>query len=229
MRAVRVTHARSRASSNSATQMLARRLQRSALPRLLARRAPLCSAASPISASTSAAAASGSAASADAPVPADAVDLRLATGPAPTRFAVLELGGTQYKVAPDDAICVEKLPVAVGEVVAYDRVLLVGSADATVIGSPYVRDAVVEVRVEEQALADKVIVFKKKRRKGYRRWKGHRAPLTVLRVASIGCPELDAIERGEEPPGSEAGGYPASPSVKPSRYGAVFGPREGVE
>ena len=209
--------------------MLARRLaQRSALPRLLARRAPLCSAA-PISASTSAAAASGSAASADAPVAADAVDLRLATGPAPTRFAVLELGGTQYKVAPDDAICVEKLPVAVGEVVAYDRVLLVGSADATVIGSPYVRDAVVEVRVEEQALADKVIVFKKKRRKGYRRWKGHRAPLTVLRVASIGCPELDAIERGEEPPGSEAGGYPASPSVTPSRYGAVFGPREGVE
>ena len=83
--------------------MLARRLQRSALPRLLARRAPLCSAASPIP--TSAAAASGSAASADAPVPADAVDLRLATGPAPTRFAVLELGGTQYKVAPDDAIC----------------------------------------------------------------------------------------------------------------------------
>ena len=142
---------------------------------------------------------------------------------------MLELGGTQYKVAPDDAICVEKLPVAVGELVAYDRVLLVGSADATVIGSPYVRDAVVEVRVEEQALADKVIVFKKKRRKGYRRWKGHRAPLTVLRVASIGCPELDAIERGEEPPGSEAGGYPASPSVTPSRYGAVFGPREGVE
>ena len=167
--------------------MLARRLQRSALPRLLARRAPLCSAASPIP--TSATAASGSAASADVPVPGDAVDLRLATGPAPTRFAVLELGGTQYKVAPDDAICVEKLPVAVGEVVAYDRVLLVGSADATVIGSPYVRDAVVEVRVEEQALADKVIVFKKKRRKGYRRWRGYRSRLTVLRVLAIDLPE----------------------------------------
>ena len=206
-------------------------------PRLLAR-APLCTAAAaPVPAAASASAAKQQyrpARAFDSWAPdvhpkAPAPALRASTGPAPTRFAVLELGGTQYKVAADDAICVEKLPVSVGEMVAYDRVLLVGSADATVIGSPYVRDAVVEVQVEEQALADKVIVFKKKRRKGYRRWKGHRAPLTVLRVASIGCPELDAIERGEEPPGSEAGGYPASPSVTPSRYGAVFGPREGVE
>ncbi len=109
--------------------------------------------------------------------------------PPPARFAVLELGGTQYKVAVDDVICVEKMKVDVGETIHVNRVLLVGSKDATIIGSPLIKDATVEATVEEQALADKVIVFKKKRRKGYRRWKGHRSALTILRIKDIHLPE----------------------------------------
>ena len=138
---------------------------------------------------------------------------------APSREAAVEIGAL-------DAALADAAGPSVGEVVAYDRVLLVGSADATVIGSPYVRDAVVEVRVEEQALADKVIVFKKKRRKGYRRWKGYRARLTVLRVSSITCPELDALERGDEPPGAEVGGqtFRESGRVIRSARGSVEGP-----
>ena len=171
--------------------MLARRLQRSALPRLLARRAPLCSAASPIP--TSAAAASGSAASADAPVPADAVDLRLATGPAPTRFAVLELGGTQYKVTKDDVIVAEKLDVQVGAELKIDEVLLVGSEAATVVGRPTVQNATVTCAVEEQTRDAKVVVFKKRRRQNSRRRNGHRRHVTLLRVTEIDAGEANDI------------------------------------
>ena len=108
--------------------------------------------------------------------------------PPPSRFAVVELGGTQYKVAADDVIAVEKLDAEVGSIIHVNRVLLVGSKDATIIGSPLVKDASVEAFVEEQTLADKVIVFKKKRRKGYRRWKGHRQNLTILRINDINLP-----------------------------------------
>jgi|TARA_B100000513_G_C11899468_1_gene184927 large subunit ribosomal protein L21 len=87
---------------------------------------------------------------------------------APTRFAVMMLGGTQYKVATDDLIAVEKMELHVGQSFVNESVLMVGEAEATVIGSPLIAGASVEGVVEEQALADKVIIFKKKKRKGYR-------------------------------------------------------------
>ena len=107
---------------------------------------------------------------------------------APSRFAVVSLGGTQYKVSPDDLICVEKLALPVGATLSARRVLLVGQRDATIIGSPLIEGASVQATVEEQGYAKKVIVFKKKRRKGYRRWKGHRSRLTMLRIESIELP-----------------------------------------
>ena len=85
---------------------------------------------------------------------------------APTRFAVMMLGGTQYKVATDDLIAVEKMGLRVGQSFVNESVLMVGEAEATVIGSPLIAGASVEGVVEEQALADKVIIFKKKKRKG---------------------------------------------------------------
>ena len=112
---------------------------------------------------------------------------------APTRFAIVHLSGKQYKVAPDDLICVEKLDMPVGTTLAAKRVLLVGELGSTVIGSPLINDAAVHATVEEQGYGKKVIVFKKKRRKGYRRWKGHRARLTLLRINSIELPpDLEA-------------------------------------
>jgi large subunit ribosomal protein L21 len=111
----------------------------------------------------------------------------------PTRFAIVHLSGKQYKVAPDDLICVEKLDMPVGTTFAAKRVLLVGEAGATVIGSPLINDASVHATVEEQGYGKKVIVFKKKRRKGYRRWKGYRSRLTLLRINSIDLPpDLEA-------------------------------------
>ena len=101
----------------------------------------------------------------------------------------MELGGTQYKVTTDDLISVEKLNgFNVGEIFRNESVLLVGSRSTTIIGQPLVTGAYIEGIIEEQALATKVIVFKKKRRKGFRRWKGFRASLTVVRIGAIKLP-----------------------------------------
>lgn len=106
----------------------------------------------------------------------------------PTRFAIVNLSGSQYKVAADDKICVEKLDMPIGTQFAAKRVLLVGEAGSTVIGSPLIKDAAVHATVEEQGYGKKIIVFKKKAKKGYRRWKGFRSRLTVVRINSIELP-----------------------------------------
>lgn len=114
------------------------------------------------------------------------------------RFAILELSGSQYKVASDDLICVEKLHLPVGTTIEAKRVLLVGEAGATVIGSPLVKGAVVQATVEEQGYGKKVIIFKKRRRKGYRRWKGYRSRLTLIRIGKIQLPQHleEAVAQG---------------------------------
>ncbi|MTJ83971.1 MAG: 50S ribosomal protein L21 [Telmatospirillum sp.] len=96
-------------------------------------------------------------------------------------FAVIKTGGKQYKVAPNDVIRVEKLPGQAGDTVTLDQVLMVGDK----VGAPLVEGASVTATLLEQTRADKVIIFKKKRRQNYRRKKGHRQELTVLRVTGI--------------------------------------------
>lgn len=76
----------------------------------------------------------------------------------------------------------------IGTQFAAKRVLLVGEAGSTVIGSPLIKDAAVHATVEEQGYGKKIIVFKKKAKKGYRRWKGFRSRLTVVRINSIELP-----------------------------------------
>ncbi len=100
-------------------------------------------------------------------------------------FAVIESGGKQYKVAKNDVITVEKLAAEVGADVALERVLLLGGDGATVVGRPTVEGASVRAQVLDQTRGKKIIVFKKKRRKNYRRTQGHRQDLTVLRITEI--------------------------------------------
>ena len=99
-------------------------------------------------------------------------------------YAVIKTGGKQYRVAPNDVIKIERTPGEVGEVVSFDEVLMVGG-DKPSIGAPVVDGASVAGIVLEQARADKIIVFKKKRRQNYRRKKGHRQHLTVVRIAEV--------------------------------------------
>lgn len=100
-------------------------------------------------------------------------------------YAVIETGGKQYRVTVGQAIEVEKLDGGVGDEVTLDRVLLVAGEGNTQIGTPIIEGAAVKATIEAQHLADKVIVFKMKAKKRYRRLKGHRQPLTRLAVTDI--------------------------------------------
>ncbi|MAL78924.1 MAG: 50S ribosomal protein L21 [Sneathiella sp.] len=101
-------------------------------------------------------------------------------------FAVIKTGGKQYKVAKDDVIKVERLAGEAGDSVQLDQVLAIsGDNGALTVGAPLVDGAVVSATLLEQARADKIVVFKKKRRQNYRRKAGHRQDLTVLRITDI--------------------------------------------
>ena len=109
------------------------------------------------------------------------------------RFAIVRLGGTQYKITKDDVIVAEKLDVQVGADLIIDEVLLVGSEAATVVGRPTVPRATVTCAVEEQTRDAKVVVFKKRRRQNSRRRNGHRRHVTLLRVLDIHAGEGNDI------------------------------------
>jgi len=100
-------------------------------------------------------------------------------------YAVVRTGGKQYKVAPGDVILVEKLDGEAGAEIKLDDILMVNDGTTTVIGSPTVEGAAVTASIIEQGRGDKVLVFKKKRRQNYRRTKGHRQDLTVLRILDV--------------------------------------------
>ena len=100
-------------------------------------------------------------------------------------FAVIRTGGKQYKVAKNDVIVVEKLLGDAGDEVDFTDVLALNDGAATQFGQPVVSNALVTAEVLEQARGDKVIIFKKRRRKNYRRKNGHRQELTVLRILDI--------------------------------------------
>ncbi|MEM6286907.1 MAG: 50S ribosomal protein L21, partial [Bacteroidota bacterium] len=91
-------------------------------------------------------------------------------------YAIVEIGGKQFKVAKDDRLYVPRLQAEVGDAVTFDRVLLVSGDDGVSVGTPTVEGASVTATVLDHVKGDKIIVFKKKRRKGYRVKNGHRQP-----------------------------------------------------
>ena len=100
-------------------------------------------------------------------------------------YAVVRTGGKQYRVAENDIIRVERLEAEQGAKVALGDVLLIGAGESTTVGTPTVAGATVTAEVLDQLRGPKTLVFKKKRRKGYRRRQGHRQALTVLRITEI--------------------------------------------
>jgi large subunit ribosomal protein L21 len=100
-------------------------------------------------------------------------------------FAVIRTGGKQYKVAHGDLIAVEKLAGDPGATIELGEVLMVGEGANVAAGAPLVAGASVSAALVEQRRADKIIVFKKKRRHNYRRKNGHRQHETVLRITEI--------------------------------------------
>ncbi len=102
-------------------------------------------------------------------------------------YAVIKTGGKQYRVAKNQVVIVERLDGEVGGTVELGEVLMLGG-DSPVVGAPLVAGAKVTATVLEQGKGEKVIIFKKKRRKNYRRRNGHRQLQTVLRIADIHAP-----------------------------------------
>jgi large subunit ribosomal protein L21 len=99
-------------------------------------------------------------------------------------YAVIKTGGKQYRVSQGDILRVEKLIGNVGDTVKLDEVLLLGG-DSIKIGAPLVQGAQVEAKITAQGRGEKIIVFKFRRRKNYRRKTGHRQPVTTLHITSI--------------------------------------------
>ena len=101
-------------------------------------------------------------------------------------FAVVKSGGKQYKVVRNSVITVEKIEGNLGSKIELDEILIIGdSSKASFIGTPIVQGAKVTAEITSQFRGDKIIVFKKKRRKNYRRKNGHRQSLTELKILDI--------------------------------------------
>jgi large subunit ribosomal protein L21 len=101
-------------------------------------------------------------------------------------YAIIQTGGKQYRVRPGEVLRVEKLPLAEGETqVEFSHVLVASDASGVQIGQPLVPGARVVARVIRHGKGKKILVFKKKRRKNYRRRYGHRQPFTEVQILSI--------------------------------------------
>jgi large subunit ribosomal protein L21 len=100
-------------------------------------------------------------------------------------YAIVEIAGQQFKVAKDQKVFVHRLPEQEGAKVSFDNVLLIGEGDKVTVGAPAIDGAQVGAKVLKHLKGDKVIVFKKKRRKGYRKKNGHRQSLTEILIEGI--------------------------------------------
>jgi large subunit ribosomal protein L21 len=100
-------------------------------------------------------------------------------------YAVIQTGGKQYRVAEGETLRVEKLAASAGDKLSFDTLLFADDAGGIQIGKPLVSGVKVDAEVLEQGLGEKIIIFKYKRRKSYRRKQGHRQPFTALRITGI--------------------------------------------
>jgi len=101
-------------------------------------------------------------------------------------YAIVDIAGQQFKVEAGNEIFVQRLPQSKGEAVEFTKVLLVDNAGKVAVGAPYVKNAVVKATViDDDVKADKVLVFKKIRRKGFQKLNGHRQKLTKIQINEI--------------------------------------------
>ena len=100
-------------------------------------------------------------------------------------YAVFATGGKQYRAAPGDVLKIEKLDVAAGDVISFDKVLLVSDGDQITVGTPQVEGAKVEAKVVSHGRATKILVVKFRRRKHHRKQMGHRQHYTEVQITGI--------------------------------------------
>ena len=124
-------------------------------------------------------------------------------------YAIVEIAGQQFKVAKDQKVFVHRLQGEEGDSVSFDRVLLAGDGNDITLGAPAIDGAIVDAKITRHLKGDKVIVFKKKRRKGYRVKNGHRQALTEISIEGISLSgKKSASAKKEEPKASKAESSP---------------------
>ena len=130
-------------------------------------------------------------------------------------YAIVEIAGQQFKVQKDQKIFVHRLDAEEGKKISFDKVLLVDNDGKVTLGAPAIEGATVSAKVEEHVKGDKVIVFRKKRRKGYKKKNGHRQSFTAITISDIkvGGAKPAAAKKAEAPkeeaPKAEAKKAPA--------------------
>lgn len=100
-------------------------------------------------------------------------------------YAVVKTGGKQHRVRAGDVLRIEKLEGEVGQKITLDQVLMIGGGEAVKVGTPVVDGAKVRAEIVDHGLSKKVIVFKRRRRKHFKKLRGHRQPYTDIRVTGI--------------------------------------------
>ena len=118
-------------------------------------------------------------------------------------YAVIETGGKQYRVQEGDVLTIEKLNVEAGDKVTFDKVLVLAEEGGLKVGAPYVEGAAVTGEVVENGKGKKVIIFKYKAKKDYRKKQGHRQPYTMVKIESLGGKAPKASLAKEEAPAEE--------------------------
>ena len=133
-------------------------------------------------------------------------------------YAIIETGGKQYKVQAGDQIRVEKLNVEDGGAVVFDKVLAAGEGADIKIGAPYLEGVTVEGTAVESGKGDKVIIFKYKAKKDYRKKQGHRQPYTLVEITSVAgekaAPKAAAPAAEEAPDEAKAESKPLTKMLK---------------
>lgn len=112
-------------------------------------------------------------------------------------YAIVEIAGQQFKVQKDQKIYVHRLDAEAGKKVDFDKVLLIEDGGKVTLGAPAINGAVVTAKVEEHVKGDKVIVFRKKRRKGYAKKNGHRQSFTAITISDIKASGAKAAKKEE--------------------------------
>ncbi len=151
-------------------------------------------------------------------------------------YAVIETGGKQYRVQEGDTFKVEKLDAQAGENVVFDKVLVMSSDAGIQVGTPYIEGAKVFARLVENGKNDKIIIFKYKAKKDYRKKQGHRQPYSMVEITGIGEAKPAKKEKpaaapaAEEAPAEEAP-KAAAPSIKSMKKDELiaFAAEKGIE
>ena len=128
-------------------------------------------------------------------------------------YAIVEIAGQQFKVAKDQKLFVHRLQDKEGSKVSFDKVFLLDDGKKVTVGAPAISGAAVEAKVVGHLKGDKVIVFKKKRRKGYRVKNGHRQSLTELMIEKIVATGAKPVVKAAEKPAAKAS-TPAKPAAE---------------